>query len=97
MSTNQFRAKTTYVMWCEELVWNADVLEVVCLCTVVLLLAVPLHVTKVLREGNRYSSYPFSTSALDGVSGQRHAPGKGPPVPLYRSLGAPQSRSGHRG
>jgi hypothetical protein len=22
----------------------------------------------------RYSSYSFSTSALDGVSGQRHAP-----------------------
>jgi hypothetical protein len=35
-----------------------------------------------------------------GVSGQRHAPaalypGKGPPVPVERSLGGPQSRSGH--
>jgi hypothetical protein len=34
----------------------------------------------------RYSSYPFLISAIDGVSGQRHAsaafyPGKGTPVP----------------
>jgi hypothetical protein len=40
-------------------------------------------------ERRYYSSYSFSTSALDGgVSGQRHAPaallppGKGPPVPI---------------
>jgi hypothetical protein len=38
-----------------------------------------------------------------GVSGQRHAPaalyprGKDPRYPLYRRLGGPQSRSGHRG
>jgi hypothetical protein len=31
------------------------------------------------RWKRMYSSYSFSTSALDGVSGQRHAPGKGPP------------------
>jgi hypothetical protein len=37
-----------------------------------------------------------------GVSGQRHAPaalyprGKDPRYPLYRRLGGPQSRSGHR-
>jgi hypothetical protein len=44
-----------------------------------------------------YSSYSFSTSALDGVSGQRHAPaallppGKGPPVPIVQEAGwAPQ-------
>jgi hypothetical protein len=41
----------------------------------------------------RYSSYSFSTSALDGVSGQRHAPaallppGKGPPVPIVQEAG----------
>jgi hypothetical protein len=38
-----------------------------------------------------------------GVSGQHHAPaalyprGKGSRYPLYRRLGGPQSRSGHRG
>jgi hypothetical protein len=38
-----------------------------------------------------------------GMSGQRHAPaalyprGKDPRYPLYRRLGGPQSRSGHRG
>jgi hypothetical protein len=34
---------------------------------------VPPHVTKALGE-RRNSSYSFSTSALDGVSGQPHAP-----------------------
>jgi hypothetical protein len=39
-----------------------------------------------------YSSYIFLTSALDGVSGQRHPPprfalGKGPPVPTVREAG----------
>jgi hypothetical protein len=40
------------------------------------------------------------TSALDGVSGQRHAPAalyhgeKDPQYPLHRKLGGPQSRSG---
>jgi hypothetical protein len=40
-------------------------------------------------EERRYSSYSFSTSALDGMSGQRHAPaallppGKGPPGTHY--------------
>jgi hypothetical protein len=53
--------------------------------------------------GEEYNSYSFSTSALNGVSGQRHAPaalysqGKDPRYPLYRRLGGPQSRSGHRG
>jgi hypothetical protein len=43
--------------------------------------------------GERYSSYSFSTSALDGVSGQRHdpaallPPGKGPPVPIGQEVG----------
>jgi hypothetical protein len=41
----------------------------------------------------RYSSYPFTTSALDGVSGQRDAPasllpsGKGLPVPTGQEAG----------
>jgi hypothetical protein len=46
----------------------------------------------------RYSSYSYLTSALDGVSGQRHAPaalyplGKNPWYPLDKRLGGPQSR-----
>jgi hypothetical protein len=37
--------------------------------------AVPLRATKALGGGGwRYSSYSFSTSVLDGVSGKRHAP-----------------------
>jgi hypothetical protein len=54
-------------------------------------------------EERRYSSYSFTTSVLDGVIGQRHAQaalyprGKNPRYPLYRRLGGPQSRSGHRG
>jgi hypothetical protein len=45
----------------------------------------------------RYSSYSFSTSSLDGVSGQRHAPAaleprvKDPLYSLDRRLGGPQS------
>jgi hypothetical protein len=54
------------------------------------------------QEERRYSSYSFTTSAVDGVSGQRHSPaalypGKRPWHPLYRTLGGPQSRSGQRG
>jgi hypothetical protein len=51
----------------------------------------------------RYSSYLFLTSALVGgewsVSrpGRALPQGKDPRYPLYRRLGAPQSRSGHRG
>jgi len=45
-----------------------------------------------------YSSTLPSTSALDGVDGQRHAPAALPPgktwYPMYRGLGGPQSRSG---
>jgi hypothetical protein len=56
-----------------------------------------------LGEDRKYSSYSFSTSALDGVSGQLQAPAtlfpreKDPRYPLDRRLGGPQSRSGHRG
>jgi hypothetical protein len=54
------------------------------------------------RRGQRvYSSYSFTTSALDGVSGQRHAstslyPLEKHPVPSGQELGEPQSRSGLR-
>jgi hypothetical protein len=42
--------------------------------------------------GEGYSSFSFLTSALDGVSGQRHAPaalypGKGPPVRIVQEAG----------
>jgi hypothetical protein len=49
-----------------------------------------------------YSSYSFSTSALDGgewsVSrpGRALDPGKGPRYPMYSRLGGPQRWSGHR-
>jgi hypothetical protein len=36
--------------------------------------AVPLHAMEALGGERRYSSYSFTTSALDGVSGQLHAP-----------------------
>jgi hypothetical protein len=46
----------------------------------------------------KYSSTLPSTSALDGVGGQRHAPASLPPgkarYPLYRRLGGTQGRSG---
>jgi hypothetical protein len=51
----------------------------------------------------RYSSYSFSTSVLDGGEWSASRPGsalprgKDPRYPLYRRLGGPQSRSGHRG
>jgi hypothetical protein len=62
--------------------------------------AVPLRATKAVGE-RTYSSYSFSTSTLEGVSSQRHAPaaltpGKGPRYPLERELGGPHSKSGHR-
>jgi hypothetical protein len=51
----------------------------------------------------RYSSYSFSTSALGGGEWSASRPGralptgKDPRYTLYRRLGGPQSRSGHRG
>ena len=45
-----------------------------------------------------YTSTLPSTSVLDGVGGQRHAPAALPPgkiqYPLYRRLGGPRDRSG---
>jgi hypothetical protein len=44
--------------------------------------AVPLHAMR--RLGERYSSYSFTSSALDGVSGQRNVP-----TALYPGKGTP--------
>jgi hypothetical protein len=56
---------------------------------------VPLHTLEV--QGQRYSPYSFTASALDGVSGQYHAPvalypGKGTPVPIVQE--GPRARDG---
>jgi hypothetical protein len=54
--------------------------------------AVLLHATKAIG-GEEYSSYSFSTSALDGgewsasLPGRALAPGKGPPVPIVQEAG----------
>jgi hypothetical protein len=45
--------------------------------------------TTAMQLPRKYSSYSFLTSALDGVSGQRHAPaalysGNGPLVPIVQ-------------
>jgi hypothetical protein len=62
---------------------------------------VPEHTTE--AQGRRCSSYSFMTSALDGgewsvsLPGRALPPGEGPPYPLDRRLGGPQSRSGHKG
>jgi hypothetical protein len=46
------------------------------------------HYTPRRRLGERrYSSCSFSTSALDGINGQSHAPEKGPPVPTVQEAG----------
>jgi hypothetical protein len=55
--------------------------------------AVPLHATQALGGERRYSSYSFSTSALDGGEwsgsrpGRALARGKGPPVPIVQEAG----------
>jgi hypothetical protein len=54
--------------------------------------AFPLHATEALG-GEGYSSYSFTTSALDGGewSASRHSralpPGEGPPVPIVQEAG----------
>jgi hypothetical protein len=64
--------------------------------------AVPLLLADASGEREDYSSYSFLTSALDGgecsasLLGRALSPGKGPPTPLDRRLGGPQSWSGHR-
>jgi hypothetical protein len=64
---------------------------------------VPQHTYGRAGGSGGKSSYSFTTSALDRVSGQRHAPaalyprGKDRRYPLDRRLGGPQSRSGHTG
>jgi hypothetical protein len=63
----------------------------------------PATAMQATRGEKGYSSYSFLISALDGVSGQHHAPaalyprGKDPLYPQDRRLGGPQSWSGHRG
>jgi hypothetical protein len=61
------------------------------------------HNTHIEVQGERrYNSYWFSTSALEGGEwsasrpGHVLAPEKDPRCPLYRRLGGPQNRSGHR-
>jgi hypothetical protein len=55
--------------------------------------AVPLHAMKALGGGEEYSSYSYSTSALDwgewsaSRSGRALDPGKGPPIPIVQEAG----------
>jgi hypothetical protein len=55
--------------------------------------AVPLHAMEAFGGERRYSSYSFSTSALDGGEwsasrpGRAFTPGKGPPVPIVQEAG----------
>jgi hypothetical protein len=55
------------------------------------------------KGGRKYNSYSFLTSALDGgewsasLAFRDLAPGKDPRYLLFRRLGGPHSRSGHRG
>jgi hypothetical protein len=54
--------------------------------------AVPIHAMEALGGERRYSSYSFTTSALDGGvwsasrPGRALPPGKGPPVPRLRKI-----------
>jgi hypothetical protein len=65
--------------------------------------AVPLTRHGGTWRERRYSSYSFSTSALDVGEWSASRPGralprrKDPRYPLYGRLGGPQNRSGHRG
>jgi hypothetical protein len=55
--------------------------------------AVPLHAMEALGGERRYSSYSFTTSALDGgewsasCPGRALPPGKEPPVPIVQEAG----------
>jgi hypothetical protein len=57
--------------------------------------AVPLHAMEALGGERSYSSYSFSTSALDAGEwsasrpGRTLHPGKGPPVPIVQEAGWP--------
>jgi hypothetical protein len=46
--------------------------DIVCSSVIPKVKAIPIHSAKALGEYRRYSFYSFSTSTLDGVSGQRH-------------------------
>jgi hypothetical protein len=56
--------------------------------------AVPLHAMEALGEERRYSSYSFSTSALDGGEWSASRPGRAfTPVPIVQEAGwAPDVR-----
>jgi hypothetical protein len=65
--------------------------------------AVPSHAMEALgRRGDIAPTHSRPWHQM-GVSGQHHVPaalyplGKDPRYPLYRRLGGPKSRSGHRG
>jgi hypothetical protein len=65
--------------------------------TIIGIKAVPQYTYEVAEGERMYSSNSFSTSALDGVSGQGHAPAAlYPRCPLHRRLGGTQSWYGHR-
>jgi hypothetical protein len=65
--------------------------------------AVPLHALEALGVRGGIAPTHSRPRHEMGVGSQRHAPaalysrGKDPRYPLYRRLGGPQSRSGHRG
>jgi hypothetical protein len=60
--------------------------------------AVPQHTYGGAGGERMYSSYSFTTSALDEGEWSASRPeAKDPRYPLYRRLVGPQSRSGHRG
>jgi hypothetical protein len=93
---------TRSVVW-----WNARTLEYHLLHNLFLKMLIVLlkqsRYTPWRRLGERrYSFHTFSTLALDGgewsalFPGRALAPGKDRRYPLYRRLGGPQSRSGHR-
>ena len=72
--------------------------QVLCLLLLTVQYSSPYNRPRRLRGEQMYSCTLPSTSALDGVGGQLHAPAALPPVktqyPKYRRLGWPQDRSG---
>jgi hypothetical protein len=61
--------------------------------------AVPLHATEALERGELLLILDLGTRwdwVVSITPRPRFSPGKGPRYPLYRRLGGPQSRSGHR-
>jgi hypothetical protein len=85
--------------------WEISIIEIKQIIDICFLnsKAVPLHAMEALGGKRRYSFYSITTSALDGGEWSASRPaalyprGKDPRYPLYRRLGGPQIRSGHRG